>query len=441
MLREIALSYPYLRTRRLLRKTEFWTSEKLKNLQEKFLRKVLKFAAANVPFYRDRIGYNYIRSEVDPYELIKKFPIIDKEVIRQNLPKFFFGSKIRRLKAITGGSTNQPLLFYMDRFATRQMEKAFIFDLWGRVGYTFGDSIFTLRARMPKKGFFISHDRFFNIYYASSIDLNRSSLSNYVNYLNNLRPLFLHGYPSTIYQLVNLIESSKVRLEFKPRAVLCGSEKLFDYHRNKIEAMFDCKVFSWYGQSEYLALGGECEYSHFYHFYPQYGYLELFPTGIKNDAGKEIFEIVATGFNNPVMPIIRYRTGDYAVPANTTQCKCGRNYLFIEDVIGREQEFVVDANGSLISANCLVYETYFDNFTGLESVQIRQNTPGVMEVVLVRGPHYCDESFLQTKDSLNSLLGERMRIHFIFTDQIPKTPIGKAKFVIQELDIGKYLHH
>jgi phenylacetate-coenzyme A ligase PaaK-like adenylate-forming protein len=50
MFREIVLSYPYLRTRHLLRKTEFWPLEKLKGLQEKYLLKVLKYAADRVPF-------------------------------------------------------------------------------------------------------------------------------------------------------------------------------------------------------------------------------------------------------------------------------------------------------------------------------------------------------------------------------------------------------
>ena len=67
---------------------------------------------------------------------------------------------MRRHKATTGGSTGQPFVFYMDRFKTRQIEKAFIFNMWSRVGYKFGDSIFNLRGRAPQKNKFMEekHD-------------------------------------------------------------------------------------------------------------------------------------------------------------------------------------------------------------------------------------------------------------------------------------------
>lgn len=87
-------------------------------------------------------------------------------------------------------------------------------------------------------------------------------------------------------------------------------------------------MFGWYGHSEYQILAGECEYSNKLHVYPQYGYTELIPTGKKHINGKDIFEIVATGFNNYYMPILRYRTQDYATLADNQKCKCGRNYLF-----------------------------------------------------------------------------------------------------------------
>lgn len=81
-------------------------------------------------------------------------------------------------------------------------------------------------------------------------------------------------------------------VQIKPRAILCGSEKPFHFQREKIEAVFGYRVFSWYGYSEYLVLGGEYEHSQTYHFYPQYGYIELLPTGIGNENGREIFEAV-----------------------------------------------------------------------------------------------------------------------------------------------------
>jgi phenylacetate-CoA ligase len=176
-----------------------------------------------------------------------------------------------------------------------------------------------------------------------------------------------------------------------------------------------------------------------YHFYPQYGYTELLPTGLKRDDGKEVYEIVATGFNNSVMPLIRYRTGDYAVLPESQKCSCGRNYLLIDEIIGREQEFVIDVNGTVISATSLIFGQHYEAFVGLESIQIHQNKPGEMEVVLVKGDGYQDRFLHLMKEKMGSLLGERMNICFSFTDAVNKSPIGKAKLVNQELDVRQFL--
>jgi len=437
-LRELLLFKPYFEKKCLLKKTEFLSAEELRELQKLYLHRVLKHAVINIPYYRERIGAGFVQHDTDPLELIKKFPIIDKNIVRKQINQFVCGSKIRRLKATTGGSTGQCFAFYMDRFKTRQMEKAFIFDMWGRVGYKFGDPIFNLRGRIPKNNKFIYHDRFFNTYFASSFNLKFATVTQYVDEINRIQPKYLHGYPSTIYQLASLMERACLKLKRCPRAVFCGSEKLFTYQRELMEKVFSSRVYSWYGHSEYLVLGGECENSHSLHIYPQYGYTELLSTGTKDAHDKEIYEIVATGFNNYVMPLIRYRTGDYAVKSDEQKCQCGRNYLLLDEVIGRGGEFVVDINNDLVSALALFMAPHFEIFSGLEAFQLRQSQPGEVEYILVKNSCFREKTFKEMKDKINKVIGNRMRIYYTFKQHIPKTPIGKSKLVDQKLNIQEY---
>ena len=330
------------------------------------------------------------------------------------------------------------MVFYMDRFFTRQVEKAFMFDQWSRIGYKFGDKIYNIRGRTPKKGKFIHHDKIFNIYSASSFNLTYTDLSTYIDSLNAIKPDFLHGYPSTIYQLASMIETKRRILDHRVKAVLCCSEKLFDFQRDKIESIFGCRVYTWYGHSEYLALGGACEYSDKLHFFPQYGYTELIPTGIFDEKGNKIFEIVATGFNNRVMPLIRYQTGDYAIKSDQKHCRCGRDYLLIDEVIGRIQEFVVDDQEQLISATSLLFGQHYRVFEGLAAVQFYQDTPGKLEILIVKHEN-CGEYLIQEmKKKMEMLIGDRMQITISYVDDIPKSEIGKARTVIQKLPIQKY---
>ncbi|WP_028319402.1 phenylacetate--CoA ligase family protein [Desulfobulbus elongatus] len=438
MMRGLLLGYPYLRTRQLLRKTEFLPRERLADLQLSLLLAAMRHALLHIPIYTALSkGWSKLET-LDPQEALHCFPFIDKQVIREHFASFYTGPSYRRLKATSGGSTGTPFVFYMDRYVTRQVEKAFIFDQWSRVGYRFGDSIFNLRGRTPPKGRFLYHDRLFNIHFASSFNLTAQTVGDYVNAINQLRPRFLHGYPSTMYQLAALMESKDRRLSFQPQAIFCGLEKTFPYQREKIESVFGCRVYHWYGHSEYLALGGACEYSDTLHFYPQYGYTELIASGVTDERGQELFEIVATGFNNPVMPLIRYRTGDYAVPAANQTCRCGRHYLLVDEVVGRQQEFIVDAHGSLISATSLIFGQHYAVFGGVESIRLHQKHPGKLDVILVKGVEFCEDSFREMQARMLDLIGDRMTIRFLFSDQVEKTPIGKARLVEQELDTREY---
>lgn len=439
MLRSLLLGSNYVSKKKFIDGTQFLPAEEIADLQARSLRELLLHAIHNVPFYGDikRLQEGADNGEIR--ETLAGFPVIDKQTVRSRLDDFLVGPHFRRLKATSGGSTGSPFVFYLDRFITRQVEKAYIFDQWGRVGYRFGDSIFNLRGRTPTRGRFVHHDRLFNIHFASSFDLGRATVGDYVAAINRIHPRFLHGYPSTMYQLAVLMEASGKQLQFAPVAVFCGSEKLFPYQRAKIEAVFNCRAYHWYGHSECLALGGACEYSDTLHFYPQYGVTELIPSGVTDERGRELYEIVATGFNNPVMPLIRYRTGDYAVPAASQACRCGRNYLLIEEVIGRQQEFIVDANGSLISATSLIFGQHYVAFEGLESIKLHQKRLGEIDVLLVKGAGFREDHMKEMQDRMHELIGNRMAMSFLFVEKTEKTAIGKARLVDQELDTRSFL--
>jgi phenylacetate-CoA ligase len=438
MLRELPLLTPYFNKKKMLASTEYLQDGTIQQLQISELKSILTHAAFHVSFYKENIDHSIFEGTDDPFVWIQKFPIIDKSTIRQYFNKFVCGSKLRRLKATTGGSTGQPFVFFMDRFHTRQVEKAFIFDQWGRVGYKMGDTVFNLRGRTPEKGKFIHHDLLFNIYYASSFNLKLETIDAYIKEINKIRPKYLHGYPSTMFQMANLIKRVNKKLEFKPKAVFCGSEKLFPFQRYLIEQVFCCKVYTWYGHSECLALGGECEYSHHLHFYPQYGYVELLPTGTRNSSGKEIYSLIATGFNNKVMPLIRYRTGDYAVLSDEQQCRCGRQYLLIEEILGREQEFLVDSQNELISATSLVFGQHFSVFAGIDGLYLIQEKPGIFSIILKKNSYFQSDDFEKMKFKISNLLEGRFNVSYEFTQELPKSAIGKAKLVHQNIDIKQF---
>ena len=261
----------------------------------------------------------------------------------------------------------------------------------------------------------------------------------HVAQINRIKPKFLHGYPSTMYLLASLMEEKGLRLNCSVTGVLCGSEKLFDYQRIKIGGIFNCRVFGWYGHSEYQVLAGECEFSERLHVYPQYGYTELIPNGCKDENGKELYEIVATGFNNYFMPLIRYRTEDYAIVSDEQKCKCGRNYLLLDEVIGREQEFLVDKDENLISVTALIYGQHYSAFEAVRQFQIIQEKPGEIDILFVPKNRESIHAITGMVRQIKELLGDRIDVQHRIVNKIDVTPLGKRKTVVQALDISQFI--
>jgi phenylacetate-CoA ligase len=104
-----------------------------------------------------------------------------------------------------------------------------------------------------------------------------------------------------------------------------------------IVAAWGAKVYSTYGVTELANSLCECDAGAGGHLHEEQLHLEIL-----DDAGKilpdgEIGEVVATTFGIEAMPLIRYRTGDYAA-IFSKKCKCGRTTPRIGPIVGRKNQ-------------------------------------------------------------------------------------------------------
>jgi phenylacetate-CoA ligase len=223
------------------------------------------------------------------------------------------------------------------------------------------------------------------------------------------------------------------------KAILCGSENLFEWQRKLLEAVFQCRVFSWYGQAELAAFASECEVSQLYHVFPEYGIFELVDKRDRpiTQAG-EVGEIVATGFNNPAVPFIRYRTGDLAQYADAT-CECGRHHALLPRIEGRKNEFVVDRTGREIPVTAILAATdkvfVSSDFDGVRQFQFFQDKRGEVILNVVPGKDYGKSDSGQMFAALMEGLGGEMNLEVRLVDQIPPSAAGKHRTVIQKLAV------
>lgn len=127
-------------------------------------------------------------------------------------------------------------------------------------------------------------------------DFNENSVDYYLNFLKKQKPHLLHGMPSQIECL-----SNSHNQKFYIPIIETSGEILRSSQRKKIENFFSTKVVDRYG----LAESGIVAYQ-----MPNNDYLSVidFHTFVEIDTNGEI---LVTNLNNYVMPLIRYRTGDF----------------------------------------------------------------------------------------------------------------------------------
>ena len=175
--------------------------------------------------------------------------------------------------------------------------------------------------------------------FMSTYHMTDDNLTQYINKLNQYKPIFLDGYPSALYILAGFIVRNNIKLSFKPKAISTTAETLFDYQREVIEKAFSCKVYNQYASSEGAPWIVECNKGN-YHLWTDTGCFE-FINKKPIDEKISIAELVVTSFQAMKTPLIRYRIGDFVtIYENKTECSCGSQFPIIKSIIGRQDDIL-----------------------------------------------------------------------------------------------------
>jgi phenylacetate-CoA ligase len=166
----------------------------------------------------------------------------------------------------------------------------------------------------------------------------------------------------------------------------------------------------------------QCEHGS-YHVNPEFGVLELL-RGDQPVGPGEYGEIVATGFVNQVMPIIRYATGDLAMWKEGS-CPCGRSFPMLERIEGRRDDVIVTPEGRRIGR----LDPIFKAVSSIFEAQIVQESPDLVRVYVV-GSEFNERERLELGRELQKRLGPSMRIDIVQTERIARTKSGKFRSVV-----------
>ncbi|MCE7934635.1 MAG: phenylacetate--CoA ligase family protein [Chlorobi bacterium CHB2] len=424
---------------KFLDKSQYWSKEQHEEYQLSVLRSLITHAIDHVPFYRERYRDHGISvHDIQSLDDLRKLPITRKQDLQSYLPQLksenFPSSKFQY--HTTGGSTGQPVGLYWEADRTVPLEKAFMRRQWQWAGFDLEkDRSVLLRGIPTKTGKFAEKISKTSLR-LSTYYLTPETIEQYIKIIQEFKPIAIQAYPSAAYIIAQHILRRGGGNFPTLKVILCGSENLYHWQRRIIESAFGCRVYSWYGMSEYVALAGECEHSPAYHCYSEYGVVEV----INNDGERcklgESGEIIATGFNNFAFPLIRYQTQDVARVAANQECSCKRNYLLIDQIEGRLQEMIVSKNGNLISMTAI--NMHSDVFDNLYQFQFYQDTPGKLLMKQLRRAEFSINDAEKIDRELKKKIGDQFEIEYRSVESIEGTARGKARFLIQRLDVGGF---
>ena len=207
----------------------------------------------------------------------------------------------------TSGSTGEPLNILLD-YDSFFKENAFLYYFRKKFGYQFKDKLVTFRGiEFGKQSWRLNPINNETIF--SPFILTKQTLDIYRNKINKIKPSYLNGYFSSIYFFAKLLSDANQSLDFNLKGIFLSSENIDEVERLFVEDFFKVRTLTFYGHTERCVIAQEFAHNE-YSFDPYYGFTE------QNKIKENTYEIIATGFLNETMPLIRYKTEDICETVN-----------------------------------------------------------------------------------------------------------------------------
>jgi len=440
----IQIKYPHrkqlITNLQLLEKTQWWSPTELKRFQQKRLQLLIKHAYENVPYYHrlfNQLGLKpqSIKNVAD----LQQLPILTKETIRNNFNDLIAKnySKEELIPSSTGGSTGEPMRFFIDRkWNTWNMAAAY--RQWGWAGYDVGDKIVYLwsapqdlqqLSKLKTKIFYLM----MRTIMLNAFNMTEKTMDEYIDILKKFKPKVINAYASAIYLMAHYMEKRKI-WDIQPKAVLTTADMLFEHRRKTIENVFGCEIFDYYSGRDTSLQAGECPEHFGYHLSIENAVIEFIKDNEHVNVG-ELGKIIITDLCNFAMPFIRYEIGDLGVPSDEI-CSCGRGLPLMKSIKGRILDTIITPDGKYLTGE--LFPSIFADYDikGIKEYQIIQKTKEKLLIKLVKENDYSDDDLKLYINIIRKHVGKNININVKFVKKIEPTISGKHRPIISEVKIN-----
>lgn len=423
-----------------LRRTEREEYKLLQQYREMKLKKLLLHAIESVPAY---IDYQELKEMIEekPLEALTQFPILTKSRFQKHKDHYLAttADKATLFSNQTGGSTGQPVTFYLDRYTVEHYEAARWRGLsWH--GINIGDPSVMIWgspieiSQIANKKNQLKELYLKNRIVISAFQLNEKNIADYIMKINKFKPAYLYGYASALHLFAKLMKQSQHKLKHKLVGVVSTAETLQAHYRAEIEAVFQCPVINEYGARDGGILAYECTKGNM-HIQAENVWLEIVDLKTQQPvkAGQR-GKLIVTDLNNFSMPRIRYEIGDIGT-MSSEPCSCGLTLPVLSKIEGREDDIFIAKDGAY------VHGQYFTHIIrvmeGINQYQIIQHDRDNLTIKLVLKPNSAsDYAIHELVRKVKNKMGN-IQVHIEKVNDIPCSPSGKVRSTIRNFPLNE----
>lgn len=355
--------------------------ERIAELRDARVQKIVGYAAETVPFYREF----FTRERIDPREIrtaddLSRLPLIDNPFVCADHERFRSqspeGREAVRLRS-TGTSTGVPLYVFHDRgsllanIAYSERERAVEAALCGRrYRYTAVDVRFGPATVKRVRDFYdaSAFRPFRPRHHQLAIE---TPLPELLETINRIRPDVIRSYGTYLEALLRLVAVRSLPLHV-PRVFVYSGDGMTPDGRAFVEQTFRVPAISRYNAVEAFKIAYQCDERDGFHLHEDLCHVEVVDKDGRPVPTGESGELVVSNLVNRGTVLLNYRIGDLG-RLTAEPCGCGRTSRRLSELEGRVAEVVYLPSGNIVHQYAVA--ALFRRFQGVVRYQLVQHEP------------------------------------------------------------------
>jgi phenylacetate-CoA ligase len=417
-----------------LDRSQWLPPDALRNAQFRQLRRLVEFAAREVPFYAGHLAAADLDdpAHIDPQSFLR-WPLLAKADVQRHPDLLAARDHPARLggphPAITSGSTGHPLRVSVSGASllvnhALQLRSHFWYGLDPSLTFA---NVRSAISTSDHSGWQAPT----SLAFQSGLLVTLSSLEDLraqLDWLSEKRPAYLLSNSSNLRALIE----TSLRTGHKPDflKLLMGfgdlpSPDLGDLARRH----WNVGVVDIYSCNEMGVIALQCPVNPMHHVQSEHVLLEILrPDGTPCEPG-ETGRVVVTDLQNFAMPLIRYELGDLAAPGHT--CTCGRGLPTLQMIAGRTRDVAVDPTGRRFTVH--MNSSAWTDVAPILQRQIAQTAADRLEIRYVAERPLTPAETSELRAEVLAVFRYDYHVDFVRLDSIPPGPGGKFSDFVSEL--------